>query len=172
MQLQLPIDSIVGLYAKQKKFDKIQKKFTAIKAEYQQKIIAYMKQENVREISIEPSMLDGVPLSVKRITQKKVQFDLDKLKKSIDKELLNEIVDKTYTINDIDGLVKYLKSYGVNPKKFKTYLSVEEKVNQKKMNQLSEFGDISFEDIKGCYTVYENEGYLKFVETANGDKNE
>ena len=35
------------------------------------------------------------------------------------------------------------------------------KVNQKKMNELSEIGEIDKEDIEGCYELKEAEGYLK-----------
>ena len=78
------------------------------------------------------------------------------------------LVEKEYYISDMHGLVKYLKSCGVDPKKFKKYLIVTEKVNQKKMDELSDIGDITREDIEGCYKLEEANGYL----TINVKKDE
>ena len=78
--------------------------------------------------------------------------------------MLKKFIDKTYTINDFEGLVEYLKTCGVDPIKFKSYLQITENVNQKKLDQLSNLGIINENDIKGCYEVKKNEGYIKFTE--------
>ena len=45
------------------------------------------------------------------------------------------------------------------------------KVNQKKMNELSEIGEIDKEDIKGCYELKKAKGYLKIsVEELENEK--
>ena len=75
-------------------------------------------------------------------------------------EKIAEIIEKEYHVVDMPGLAKYLKSCGVNPKKFKQYISVEEKVNQQAINELSEIGDITAQDIEGCYELKQAEGYL------------
>lgn len=162
-KLQIPITELIELYTKREKFNRMKKKYEKLNIELQNKIIEYMKQEGSNELEIEPSMLNGSVIKAKRITSKKIVFDVEKLKKKIDKELLNEFVTKTYTISDFEGLKDLLKSHGVSSKEFKQYLSIDEKVDQDKINQLSEIGDIKESDIEGCYTVYENEGYIKFV---------
>ena len=107
-------------------------------------------------------------VKVNHIVRKKIKWDVAKLKKKLSPELYAELVEKEYYISDMHGLVKYLKSCGVDPKKFKKYLIVTEKVNQKKMDELSEIGDITAEDIEGCYKLKEANGYL----TINVKKDE
>ena len=64
--------------------------------------------------------------------------------------MTDQFIEKRYIVNNMQGLVKLLKEAGVNPKQFKKFITVEEKVNQKKINELSEIGEIDKEDIKGC----------------------
>ena len=47
-------------------------------------------------------------LQVTKVRRKKVLWNIDKLKERLGKECCKDIINKTYTINDIDGLVKYL----------------------------------------------------------------
>ena len=102
----------------------------------------------------------------------KIIFDVEKLEKRLDKELLNEVVEKEYKIKDWDNLVKYLKSCGVSPKKFAKFISVEKKVNQNKINEHSKNGEITTEHIEGCYEVTTNEGYIRISETENAKHEE
>lgn len=88
---------------------------------------------------------------VERITS--IKYDIPKLKKKLDKELVNEIVDKTYTINDIDAMIALLKKAGVRPKDFKKLISVSETVNNGKIQQAYSVGDISLKDISDAYQV-------------------
>jgi hypothetical protein len=70
-------------------------------------------------------------------------------------------VVKRYNIIDMEGLIKYLKSCGVNPTKFKSYIGVEKSVNMNAFNQLYDLGEIQKSDIEGCYTVNKSASYLK-----------
>lgn len=107
-------------------------------------------------------------LDVKCIQSNKIVWDMDKLKSNIGKELFNEVTDKTYTINDYKGLVKYLKSCGVNPKKFAQFINVEKKVNNKRVDELSELGEITVEDLQDTYTLEKISEYVKFYDLEEG----
>lgn len=100
-------------------------------------------------------------VKVNKIVRKTIVWDADKLKKKLNPEIFEEVSEKQYTINDIDGLVKYLKSCGVSPKKFKKFIDVETKIDNARVNHLSEIGDITSEDIQGCYTLKEANPYLR-----------
>lgn len=146
----------------------LQARFNKAKQEYEQEREKIQKQ--IREY-ISQNKLDGfrfsydsINYSVKNVVQKKIIFDVDKLEKKLDKELLNEFVEKEYKITDWDNLVKYLKSCGVNPKEFKKFVKVEKTVNQKKLDELSKLGKVTAEDIDGCYEVVTNTGYIKISE--------
>lgn len=112
--------------------------------------------------------------SIKHVCPKKIIFDPDKMEKKLskmDKNDLSEIIHKTYKINDIDGLIEYLKSCGVNPKKFKEFLTIEKVVDNKKVDEFSKIGKITEKDVEGCYTVKENESYFKISEVEyEGDE--
>ena len=100
-------------------------------------------------------------LSVKKITPTSIVWDVDKLEREIDKEVAQEVIMKTYTIDDIDGLITYLRSCNVNPKKFKSFISIEKKVDEAKLEQLEALGTITLDDVKGCYTTKEKSSYLQ-----------
>jgi hypothetical protein len=97
----------------------------------------------------------------KKIIRRSVIFDIDRLKQRLGKERCLEFIDKEYQINDMDGLVKLLKKSGVNPKDFKKFIDVNEVVNTKKLDKLKDIGDITLEELKGCYTVEELSSYIK-----------
>ena len=108
-------------------------------------------------------------LKVKPVIVKKILWDIPKLKKRLDKELVNEIVDKEYTINNMDGLINYLKSCGVNPKKFKQFIDVKEQVNNKKVDELNELGELDYDDLSGCYELQANFSYVKISNLEASD---
>lgn len=93
-----------------------------------------------------------------------IEFFPDKLKVSLEKEKYDKIVNKTVTVNDLDGLVKMLKDYGVPPKKFKEFINVQSAVSVEKVDNLVEMGDLNIDDIQGCFKVdYEEE--IRVVKT-------
>ena len=100
-------------------------------------------------------------LTVKKITPTTIVWDADKLEKQLGKERSRSIVEKKYIIEDFDGLVKYLKECGVNPKKFKEYLTIEKTVNQQALKQADDLGEITGKDISGCYRAQAKSSYLK-----------
>lgn len=99
------------------------------------------------------------------VKQKKINFNVDMIQQIIDKEVFNEICDKKYELVDYEGLVEYVKSLGGSPKQFKSFIRCIKSINNNKLNQLSELGDISLDDLEGCYTVSENEGYIRITES-------
>lgn len=86
-----------------------------------------------------------------RVERIYISYYADKLKEKLGKEKSNEVLDRQYIITDIDSLVKLLKNSGVEAKKFKKYLTIQEQVNKEKIRKLFEVGDITKEDLKGCY---------------------
>lgn len=145
---------------------KITAKFKKIEEEYKQKkqeLQSVIFKRGYDEFAIDTPQL-GRYIKVKPVESYKVIWDVDKLNKKLDKEVMNQIVDKTYTIADFDGLIKYLKSCGVNPKKFASYLNIEKKVNNKKIDELGELGEITLDDIQDCYKKEKISEYIKFSE--------
>jgi predicted transcriptional regulator len=51
------------------------------------------------------------------------------------------------------SLSKMLKAAGVDAKEFKKYIGVETSVNSSALQQLYSVGDITKQQLKGCYTA-------------------
>lgn len=106
-----------------------------------------------------------VKVRVNKIRKKTILWNVEKLKKKLNKNHYNEVVDKTYTISNMLGLIKYLKRCGVDPVKFKSFIDVTESVNETKLNNLYELGEVSKADLGGCYDVNMSEPYIRITET-------
>lgn len=106
-------------------------------------------------------------MKVNRIRKKTFVWDFKKLEQQIKKKTLSKFVQKTCIISDYEGLVKYLKSCGVDPIKFKSFLSVEQSIDLKKLDDMLEIGEVKREDIEGCYTVELGNPYIKIVENKD-----
>lgn len=99
------------------------------------------------------------------VQQKKVIFNPDMVEQVVDKKVFNQICIKKYEITDYEGLVQYMKSLGGNPSKFKSFISCDKTIDNKKVNQLSELGDITDTALEGCYTVKPSAMWIKITES-------
>lgn len=165
--------AIVTFFQKQKKFKQMQTRFGEIKADFYSDMEDYFECNNVNgKLTIETDNLDGAEsFVVTRIQSSKVEFNANKLEKALGKELAQTVIQKHYEIADMDGLITYLKGYGVNPKVFKSFISVRKTVNTKELDRLEELGMITAEQIKGCYTIKVQNPYFT-VNTGKGQEND
>ena len=170
--LNLIKDSVRRLYElgqEKKKFDEY---YNQVRKKEQLMVSNFMfsnlpKDENSFEITLDEGIsfyTNPTKVIVTRIRTKKVFWFIEKLKEKLDKKTYNEIVDKTYTINDIEGLIKYLKSCGVDAKKFKKFIEVNEEVDETKLNNLYDRGEIKKKQIEDCYEVKLGEPYIRITE--------
>jgi len=104
---------------------------------------------------------------VRPVLNRKIVWDYGKLLKKLGKKLYKQVVDKAYAIADYEGFASYLKSCGADPKKVAPFLSVEQKVNDKKLNECASLGDVTEEQLKDCYKV---ELSLKYVNITEMEK--
>lgn len=157
--------AVVELREYRLKFKDIESQYKKKNEELQKIIREFMGVNNFTEFKfLSKSKLGDIPLKVLNVVPKKITFNVDKLKERLERDIFNKIVIKEYRIVDFNGLVKYLKSCGVDPKKFKKFIEVTETVDNNKLNELGNLGEISEEDIKGCYEVTECNGYVKITE--------
>ena len=170
--LNLIKDSVRRLYElgqEKKKFDEY---YNQVRKKEQLMVSNFMfsnlpKDENSFEITLDEGIsfyTNPTKVIVTRVRTKKVFWFIEKLKEKLDKKTYNEIVDKTYTINDIEGLIKYLKSCGVDAKKFKKFIEVNEEVDETKLNNLYDRGEIKKKQIEDCYEVKLGEPYIRITE--------
>lgn len=83
----------------------------------------------------------------------KVIFDTDKLQDKLGKHLSLQVIESKAVIEDLPGLVKYLKDCGVDPKVFKSFISVQKSVDKAALEQLEALGKIDKEDLTGTFEV-------------------
>ena len=141
-------------------------------AEIQSKLKEYFR--NKEEKSLQFSV-GNKSYKITDVNPQKIVWNIDKLLKQfkandVDKEVINQIVKKNYTITDWNGFASVLKSYGVPAKEVLEYISVDKKVDQKKMNELSEIGELNETTIEGCYSVEQIEGSVRLSEWENADE--
>ena len=166
--------AIITFYQKQKKFNQIQTKFGEMKADFYNNMEDYFKCNGVNnKLTIECDNLncDCEVFTVTRVQGSKVEFNPDKLEKVLGKELCQNVIEKHYEITDMIGLVTYLKECGTNPKVFKSFISVRKSVNTKELDRLEELGMITAEQIKGCYTIKNQNPYFT-INTGKGQGND
>lgn len=165
-------DSVRKLYDAQQEKKQFDKYYEEVRKKEQLSISNFMftnlpKDKNSFEIELDEGVgyyTNHMKLNVTRIRTKRVTWLLDKLKQKLGKDIYKDVVDKTYTINDIQGLIKYLKSCGVDPKKFKKFIDVNETLNETKLNTYYETGALKKSDIEGCYDVKMGEPYIRLTE--------
>lgn len=164
-------DSVKALYKAQvdkKRFDRaygeIQKKESLFLSNFI--FSSFPKGESSFTTVIKPDTFSGEEkyVRVTRVRRKTVKWDTKKLRKSLGKKLFSSVVQKTYEVTDMQGLVDYLKQCGVDPKKFKQFVGVTEKVDTQKIDKLYLSGVITKKDISGCYDVDMGEPYIRLTE--------
>ena len=109
---------------------------------------------------------------VTRVQRESVEFDVKKLEKKLSKDIKKKVIVKNPKLIDFDGLLKYVKSLGGDPKTFKSFFIVEKEVDEKELNRLSEIGEVSISDIEGCFEVKSRKPYYRLKFKADEDGNE
>lgn len=148
----------------QDKYNAMQTKFSRIKSNFYDDMEDYFKNNDVcGKLTLEcDNAVDGVKrITVTRVQNTKIEFDADKLEKVLGKELSRGVITKHYEVIDMDGLIMYLKDYGINPKTFKKFIAIRKTVNPKELDKLEELGKITANQIKGCYTAKTQDPYFK-----------
>lgn len=165
-------DSVRKLYDAQQEKKRFDKYYDEVRKKEQLSISNFMftnlpKDQNSFEIELDEGAeyyTNHVKLNVTRVRTKKVTWILDKLKQKVGKDIYSEVVNKTYTVNDMQGLIRYLKTCGVDPKKFKRFIDVTEELDETKLDTYYETGALKTKDIEGCYTVKMGEPYIRITE--------
>mgnify|MGYP001282439717 CR=1 FL=1 len=154
-------DAIIEYEQKQSNFKQVEKDFTQSKQDFKIVMDAYFANIEGNKISIETDSLKPSTITVTKVQRTSVNFDIPKLEKALGKKSSNKVIQKSYTIVDMPGLIEYLKQCGVSPKIFKQFISTNKSVNIQTLNQLEDIGAISMEQIEGSYDVIKFDPYYK-----------
>lgn len=114
----------------------------------------------------------GGEYKVTKVSRRKVVFNAKKLKNKIGKEKFNKVSETQWNCFDIGGLARYVKSLGGEFDVFKSFFNITQVVDDKAIDKLSETGEITAEDIEGCYSVNEGKPWYKVSFKAAEDDEE
>ena len=98
---------------------------------------------------------------VQLVSPKSIIYNVDLISKEFSKEESDGFIDSVYTINDVAGLKKLLKKYGVPGKAIKKHIIKSSTVNENKLKKLYEIGEVSMKRLAKCYTIVEKNSYVK-----------
>ena len=90
----------------------------------------------------------------------KVNYDLDKIQKSLPKELYSQFIVNTRTISDWNYFGKLMKSKGITMDQLRPCISVKKEVDQKALDKLYERGKVDIRDLDGCYEAVVNKSIV------------
>lgn len=104
---------------------------------------------------------NGDLLVVTKVSPTKIEWIPEKLKARVTKFVWKKIVRKRYEVNNMAGLVSYLKTCGVNPIIFKGFIEVTETVDEKAIERLGDLGELTPHNIAGCYVISSSKPYYR-----------
>lgn len=165
------IPFVKEFFNEQKEFKEKQERFNTIKQLFYNDAEELFNYEGIDKLVVDNEDLEGNELVVNRVQKTSVIFDIDALENNLSKEMSKDVIDKSYTITDINRLVIYLKSCGVDPKVFKSFINVTKTVDEKKLDKLADLGLIRKEQLEGCYTLKRKKPYFT-VKMKRGKHNE
>lgn len=158
------LNFVAMYYQRNKKYNAIKKKYEALKKQFNEKMgVLFSESTDDSKLKTFTAEIDGelVEIKVTQCTKKTVTFFPDALEKVLKKGAVEKVIEKQYSVNDMKGFIKYLKSIGADPKIFKSFINVEKSVNVGELERMIDLGFISMEDIENCYAVSVSNPYYK-----------
>lgn len=156
-KIKLQIEELIRDYKTKKgEYEKLGHDLDFIK----NRIIMLMdKAKEKSYVYIDPEF-SKVPLKCSICERSEVKYDLDRARELLGSKKLKKIVDKSYGVADITKLIALSKEHGISPEELKSCLSVSEKVNNKKLDQLYDIGEVSAEEVQEFCQVSKTTRYI------------
>lgn len=158
-------DAVRSFLVDQAVFKTTKENFENAKEQFYKDMDEYFESKKLDDsVVFEYPMLGQSALKVTRIQRASVDFKVDKLEKALPKDVAKKAIIKKYEVVDMQGLISYLKECNVDPQVFKSFLNITKSVDTKVMDKLEELGQISIEQIKGCYSLKKSTPYYTVSE--------
>lgn len=159
-----------NFFRKQQALKEQQKELDQLKSEFEPQMEEYFSELGAKRVVFEGDQLDGTSnLVVRMVERTSIEWNADKLEKRVPKSVARQVIKKHYWIDNMPGLIEYLKYCGVDPKIFKQFVRAEKYVDQKEVDRLSDLGLISVRNISGCYYVKCQKPYFTFTVKKDED---
>lgn len=149
-------------FRKNSEMKALQKQLEVLKKNFYNSISMFFEENDIEsEVSFSYNEIAAnTVLKIKKTQKVSVEFDAEKTEKAVGKELSKVVISKSYEIDDMQGLVTYLKSCGVDPKKFKSYIKVKKTVNISALENLVATGKVVEAELDGCYNTNKSKPYF------------
>ena len=170
---------IFAAYSLSEEFKKVEEEYKIQKNDIASEIsdLAHQLEQENFDFEYEPSsnakrrfglkQNEAFLMSCKRVKPVTIKYNEEAMLKSLGKNEINALFDKSYEIIDMTGLIQLLKSHGVSSKQFKKFISVKQTLSNEKLNHMYEIGVLTLDDLKGCYTVVKKSEYWKISAKKN-----
>ena len=156
-KLRLQVEEMIRDYKnKRDEIAKMERDLEFIK----NRIIMLLDKAHEKSYEYVDATFSKVPLKCSICERSEVKYDLDRARELLGSKKLKKIVDKTYGVADITKLIELSKTHGISPDELKSCLSVSEKVNNKKLDQLYDIGEVSAEEVQEFCQVSKTTRYI------------
>lgn len=166
---QRATDAVWKFFHLKKEYDQQQAQFDIDKKAFYEVMEEYFGQHGGVSAKFDDRGFAGGMLVVKKIEKTSVEWDASKLERKVDKFTAKQVIKKQYRITDIQGLIQYLKSCDVDPKIFRRFVLVDKTVDEKAVDRLGDLGQLTVQQISGCYTVKAHKPYFTITVKQNED---
>lgn len=154
----MSIEEMVKTYFDTKaKFDSLTKRFEAIKKDFYDRMNEEFKGHEIKHVY----EFFAESYEVSKVVNSKVSFDIGKIERGLDREILKQVIIKTYQITDFSKFTEYLKSIGADFSEIKKYIAVTKDVDTSAIDRLSELGKVDAGTIEKAATVTQGKPYYK-----------
>lgn len=140
--------------------DQSQKEFDEQKKTFYEMMGEYFSKNGGSSAKFEDDGFAGGQLVVKKVEKTSIEWDAEKLEKRVEKSIAKQVIKKQYRISDMQGLIQYLRSCGVDPTIFKKFILVDKTVDEKAVDRLGDTGQLTVKQISGCYVVKSQKPYF------------
>lgn len=170
---------IFAAYSLSEEFKKVEEEYKIQKNDIASEIssLAHQLEQENFDFEYEPSsnakrrfglkQNEAFLMSCKRVKPVTIKYDEEAMLKSLGKNEINALFEKSYEIIDMTGLIQLLKNHGVSSRQFKKFISVKQTLSNEKLNHLYEIGVLTLDDLKGCYTIVKKSEYWKISAKKN-----
>lgn len=153
-------DSAWEFFHQKEEYDQSRKEFDKQKKEFYEIMGEYFDKNGGSSAKFDDDGFADGQLIVKKVERTSIEWDAEKLEKKVEKSIAKQVVKKQYRISDMQGLIRYLKTCGVDPTIFKKFVIVDKTVDEKAVNRLGDIGQLTVRQIAGCYTVKSQKPYF------------
>ena len=160
---------VLHYFTKCQVFKREQKMQEQIKKDFEKLANDYFS-ENDSIANFEIFNFGSFSLKLTKVQRTSIKWNIDKLKQVFGKKVSRQFIRKKYEIKNFDGLVDYLKTCGVNPKKFSAFLNVTEEIDENAIDNLYQLGKVKKEDLETCYSVSLHEPYFRITKIEDEKK--